>query len=111
MNLKTLYVVKGLGKEAKIDSVVEIHSNEQNKIVKVLDKWNGEMPESSIRDVSGVLTLANPLWWFNYYIAWMFWAWSFVWYTRPWMVWCHLFFHSCPPLTPSIFFGKQDLLT
>ncbi|KAK5130024.1 hypothetical protein LTR08_002540 [Meristemomyces frigidus] len=47
MSLSTRYVVKGIGKEQKIDSEIEIHT-EGDKISKVADKWNGKLPESSI---------------------------------------------------------------
>ncbi|GAB7340255.1 hypothetical protein MBLNU457_6718t2 [Dothideomycetes sp. NU457] len=48
MNLSTRYVVKGIGKEQKIDSVILIHHDGNGKIEKVEDKWNGELPDSSI---------------------------------------------------------------
>jgi hypothetical protein len=58
MNLNQRYVVKGIGTEKKISSVVEIKTNEDgSKIVKLLDKWNGEIPSGAIRDVS--LTLGK----------------------------------------------------
>lgn len=78
MNLKTRYVVKGIGKEQTIASVVEIHTNaDGSKIEKLLDKWDGELPDSSIKNVSFRKAL-NPFWWMNYWIGWLFWMWSFV---------------------------------
>lgn len=50
MNLSTRYVVKGIGKEQKIDSIIEIHT-EGDKIAKVADKWNGKLPTSSFTQV------------------------------------------------------------
>ncbi|TKA67237.1 hypothetical protein B0A55_08553 [Friedmanniomyces simplex] len=47
MDLDTRYVVKGLGKEQKISSKIEIWM-EGDKIVKVADKWDGSLPEGSI---------------------------------------------------------------
>ena len=85
MNLKTRYVVKGIGKEQTISSVINIFHNDQGKITKVEDKWDGKLPESSIVDVS-YFQLANPLWWAFYTWAWLFWLWSFVWWSKPWLV-------------------------
>jgi len=46
-------VVKGLGKEIKVDSVVEITTTEDgSRITKLHDKFNGELPAGPIRDVS-----------------------------------------------------------
>jgi len=86
MDLKTRYVVKGIGKEQTIASVIKIHTSaDGSKIEKVQDMWDGELPDSSIKNVSFRKAI-NPFWWINYSIAWMFWLWSFVWWTRPWMV-------------------------
>lgn len=87
MDLKTRYVVKGINKEQVIDSKVLIFYNESTgKISKVEDKWDGNLPESSFKDVSSLSQLLSPWWWLRWYEAWAFWAWSFVWYTRPWEV-------------------------
>lgn len=86
MDLKTRYVVKGLNKEQTISSVINIFTSPDGKISKLEDKWDGKLPESSIQNVSSVWQLLSPVWWMNYYIAWGFYFWSFVWYTRPWMV-------------------------
>ena len=53
MDLRTRYVIKGIGKEQTIQSVVAIHLDEQGKIAKVEDKWDGKLPDSSIANVSG----------------------------------------------------------
>ena len=54
MDLKTRYVVKGINKEQTIESKVNIFYNEATgKITKVEDKWDGQLPDSSFRDVSG----------------------------------------------------------
>lgn len=52
MNLKTRYKVKGIGSEQTIESVVKIFTNQQGKIEKVQDKWNGKLPDSSFANVS-----------------------------------------------------------
>ena len=52
MNLSTRYVVKGIGKEQKIDSVILIHHDGNGKIEKVEDKWDGKLPDSTISNVS-----------------------------------------------------------
>ena len=48
MNLKTRYVIKGIGKEQTIQSVVAIHTDAEGKISKVEDKWDGKLPDSAI---------------------------------------------------------------
>ncbi|KAF2214044.1 hypothetical protein CERZMDRAFT_66758 [Cercospora zeae-maydis SCOH1-5] len=49
LDLKSRYVVKGIGKEQIIDSKVKIWTDEKgDKIVKVHDEWDGKLPESSI---------------------------------------------------------------
>lgn len=85
MDLSTRYVVKGLGKEQKINSVVEIHT-EGDKITKVADMWDGKLPDGAISNVSSLWTLGNPFWWFHYAESWAFYAWSFTWNTRAWRV-------------------------
>ncbi|THZ50445.1 hypothetical protein D6C90_02577 [Aureobasidium pullulans] len=82
MNMKTRYVVKGIGKEQTISSVVNIF-HEGGKITKVEDKWDGKLPDGAIANVS-FIQLLNPLWWANYTWAWIFYLWSFVWWTWPW---------------------------
>ncbi|KAK4554763.1 hypothetical protein LTR86_008265 [Recurvomyces mirabilis] len=47
MDLDTRYVVKGIGKEQKIHSLIEIHM-EGDKISSLADKWDGKLPEGSI---------------------------------------------------------------
>ncbi|KAK4971935.1 hypothetical protein LTR66_011359 [Elasticomyces elasticus] len=48
MDLKTRYVVKGIGKEQTIASVIKIYLDSHGKIEKVEDKWDGKLPESGI---------------------------------------------------------------
>jgi hypothetical protein len=87
MDLKTRYVVKGINKEQTITSVINIFTSaDGSKIEKVEDKWDGQLPDSAIKDVSSIFQLLNPFWWLNYWIGWAFWLWSFVWYTRGWLV-------------------------
>jgi hypothetical protein len=52
MDLKTRYVVKGIGKEQIIQSEVVIQLDSEGKIEKVEDKWNGKLPENPIANVS-----------------------------------------------------------
>lgn len=86
LDLKSRYVVKGLGKEQIIDSKVKIWT-EGDKIVKVHDEWNGKLPESDIAQVSRkYLPLISPWWWHALAEGWAFWGWSFAWGTRPWRV-------------------------
>lgn len=85
IDMKSRYVVKGIGKEETISSVVNIFTTPDGMIEKVEDKWNGTLPDSAIANVS-FRKAVSPLWWMNYGIAWVFWLWSFIWYTRVWMV-------------------------
>ncbi len=55
MDLRTRYVIKGINKEQVIQSVVAIHLDDQGKISKVEDKWDGKLPDSSIANVSDSL--------------------------------------------------------
>lgn len=82
MNLSTRYVVKGLGKEQKIDSKIKIWVDAQGKIERLEDRWNDSLPDGSISNVS----LFSPWSWWRYGEAWAFWGWSWVWYTPVWMV-------------------------
>jgi hypothetical protein len=52
IDLKTRYVIKGVGKEQIVSSVVAIHLDGEGKIQKVEDKWDGKLPEGSIANVS-----------------------------------------------------------
>lgn len=51
MDLKTRYVVKGLGKEQVIASKVNIFLGADGKIEKVEDKWDGKLPDSTFTTV------------------------------------------------------------
>ncbi|KAL9614346.1 MAG: hypothetical protein Q9167_001149 [Letrouitia subvulpina] len=52
MDLKTRYVVKGIGKEQIISSKVNIfYDKDTGKITNVEDKWDGQLPDSSFRNV------------------------------------------------------------
>ncbi|KAF2036508.1 hypothetical protein EK21DRAFT_105827 [Setomelanomma holmii] len=48
MDLKTRYVIKGINKEQTVQSVVAIHLDDQGKISKVEDKWDGKLPDGAI---------------------------------------------------------------
>jgi len=48
MDMKTRYVIKGINIEQTIESVVAIHTDEQGKISKVEDRWNGKLPDGAI---------------------------------------------------------------
>jgi hypothetical protein len=85
MDLKTRYVIKIIGKEHSITSIVDIHTNSAGKISMVEDRWDGKLPESAIAQAS-LAQLFSANWWFNYCIAWLFWLWSFAWWSRPWLV-------------------------
>ena len=79
MDLKTRYVVKGIGKEQIINSKIKIW-HEDGKISKVHDEWDGKLPESGIVQVSERYTpLLSPLWWLKYGEGWTYTLWSLVW--------------------------------
>ena len=107
MDLKTRYVVKGIGKEATVNSKVTIFT-EGDKISKVEDKWDGKLPESSISNVSSPWRLLSPFWWAFYLEAWIFWLWSFVWETQIWRVSSGFRDLHC---TPACLFHRYDVLT
>jgi hypothetical protein len=81
MDLKTRYVVKGIGKEQTIDSVVKIHTN-GDRITKVEDRWNDQLPDGAFKNVR----IFSPLSWFHYTEGWLWWMWSRIWWTRGWKV-------------------------
>ena len=86
LDLKTRYVVKGIGKEQTIASKVNIfYDKDSGKITKVEDKWDGQLPDSSFTNVS-VGQILSPWWWMHYGEGWAWWMWSFTWQTRPWQV-------------------------
>ena len=87
MDLKTRYVIKGLGKEQIISSKIMIGWDETTgKIEKVEDKWDGKLPDSGFADVSDLRDLFNPWWWVRYGEGWAWWFWSFTWDMRWWQV-------------------------
>jgi hypothetical protein len=87
MDLKTRYVVKGIGKEQIIDSVVKIHTN-GDRITKVEDRWNDQLPDGAFKNVR----IFSPSSWLHYAEGWLWWIWSRIWWTRGWKVrWCSYF--------------------
>jgi len=93
MDIKTRYVVKGIGKEQTIASKINIfYDKASGKITKVEDKWNGNLPDSSFTNVS-IEQLFSPWWWVHYGEGWAWWTWSFTWDTWWWQV------RGNPPLT------------
>lgn len=86
MDLKTRYKVKGIGIEQTIESVIKIHTDEKGeRITKVEDRWNGEIPEGAFAKV-GLSQLLSPGWWVSRGEMVGFWLWSLVWWTWPWEV-------------------------
>ncbi|KZF24878.1 hypothetical protein L228DRAFT_236039 [Xylona heveae TC161] len=51
MDLSQRYKVKGIGMEKTINSKVKIFYNNAGKITRVEDRWDGELPDSSIQNV------------------------------------------------------------
>lgn len=104
MDLKTRYVVKGINKEQTISSKITIaYDKDTSKITKVQDKWDGNLPDSSFKDVS-IDQLFNPWWWVHYAEGWAWWSWSFTWKTLPWQV-CAL---SCWLRGTNVSFATLD---
>ncbi|MCJ1300214.1 hypothetical protein MMC08_003009 [Hypocenomyce scalaris] len=51
MDLKTRYVMKGVGKEQTIASKILIYYDQSSgKITKLQDKWDGQLPDSSFKN-------------------------------------------------------------
>jgi hypothetical protein len=78
MDMTTMYKVKGIGKETTITSKVNIfHDN--GKITRVEDKWDGNLPDSGIANVSNHygLNAVNPFFWIDYVFSWVFFLWVF----------------------------------
>jgi hypothetical protein len=57
LELSNKYVLKGVGKEQVMSSVVRIWLGEDGRIEKVEDRWNKKLPEGGISEVSTVLPL------------------------------------------------------
>lgn len=60
------YTVKGLGKEQTMESKVKIWTD-GDKVMRVEDRWGGELKEGAVRDVS-ILFCFHCL-----FCAWEFW--------------------------------------
>lgn len=61
MDMTTRYVVKGINTEKVISSKVLVHLDAAGeKIVKVEDKWGGNLPDGAIANVSSVLQYVIP---------------------------------------------------
>ena len=103
MDLKTRYVTKGINKEQTIESRVNIfYDKSTGKITKVQDKWGGELPDSSFKNVS-VEQLLDPWWWVHYGEGWIWWMWSFTWDTWWWQVCgCDLSPTCCSVMSSSL---------
>ena len=86
MDLKTRYVTKGISKEQTINSKINIfYDKATGKITKVEDKWDGQLPDSSFKNVS-LQQLFSPWWWVHYGEGWAWWMWSLTWDTWWWQV-------------------------
>lgn len=81
LDLKTMYKVKGFGTEQTIQSKVKIFTKD-DKITKVEDRWNDQLPEGAFANVS-LLSLRS---WVYYGQSWVYYLWSFTWETRLWRV-------------------------
>ena len=75
MDLRQCYVVKGIGKATEIQSTIAVWTD-QGKITRVEDRWNGDLPDGAIKNVSLLNLLGLILWW----------IWSLTWETRIWRV-------------------------
>jgi hypothetical protein len=73
-----------VGSEQVIESLVKIHTQGE-RISKVEDRWNGEIPEGAFAKV-GLKEIFNPFWWLRSAGIVAFWAWSLVWWSKPWEV-------------------------
>ena len=86
LDMRTRYVIKGIGKEQTINSkIVIFYDQGTGKITKVEDKWDGQLPDSSFKNVS-LTQLFRPSWWLHYTQGWAWYLWSFTWDTWWWQV-------------------------
>ena len=86
LDLKTRYVVKGIKKEQIISSKVLVYYDKAtSNITKVEDRWDGNLPDSSITSVS-LKRLFSPWWWLRYAEGWVWYMWSFTWDMWWWQV-------------------------
>ncbi|KAL8952160.1 MAG: hypothetical protein Q9222_001914 [Ikaeria aurantiellina] len=98
MDMKTRYVTKGISKEQIIESRINIfYDKDSGKITKVQDKWSGELPDSSFKNVS-MEQLFSPWWWVHYAEGWAWWMWSFTWDTWWWQAMRNLNSVSVPKM-------------
>lgn len=89
LDMTTMYKVKGIGKETTITSKVNIF-HENGKITRVEDKWNGNLPDSGIANVSNYRGyILNPVFWID---------WAFSWGFAFWVL-----FSNLPPITVRCF--------
>ncbi|KAF8865629.1 hypothetical protein BDZ45DRAFT_711174 [Acephala macrosclerotiorum] len=90
MDLKTRYVVKGIGKEQTINSVIKIFTDESGERIKqVEDRWDGEIPDGAIAKVS-LLNALNPFWWVSLWMELAYKVFCWVAWTRWWVVFRNL---------------------
>jgi hypothetical protein len=89
LDMTTMYKVKGIGKETTITSKVNIF-HENGKITRVEDKWNGNLPDSGIANVSNYRGyILNPFFWIDWLFSWGFAFW--------------VLFSDLPPITVRCF--------
>lgn len=104
LDLRTRYVVKGIGKEQTIDSKVLIfYDKVSGKITRVEDKWNGQLPDSWFQNVS-LSMLSRPRWWLHYSEGWAWYLWSLTWDMWWWQV-CVAYEWSPVFLSEAVFFS------
>lgn len=57
VDLRMKYVVRGLGKEQVVNSVVAIFLDGRGKVERVEDRWGGKLPEGKVANVSFAVSL------------------------------------------------------
>lgn len=74
MDLKTRYVPKVVSKEQTITSKINIfYDKATGKITKVEDKWDGQLPDSTFKNVSFRAVFLVDLRWLRYVEVWVWW--------------------------------------
>ncbi len=74
MDLKTRYVPKVVSKEQTITSKINIfYDKATGKITKVEDKWDGQLPDSTFKNVSFRAIFLVDLRWLRYVEVWVWW--------------------------------------
>jgi hypothetical protein len=60
MDLRIKYVVRGVGVEQLVQSLVSVEVDGEGRVCRVEDRWDGELKEGGIGEVSSIFRLLSP---------------------------------------------------